>query len=58
MRHVPAARKFAIRGDDIMGYGEPKHENKWWFDLEDAKGDGVLTIPAHSGSRGNHKPQK
>ena len=58
MRNVPAARKFAIRGDDLMGYGEPKLDNKWWLDLEDVNGDGVLTIPAHSGSRGNHKPRK
>ncbi len=58
MRNVPIARRFAVWGDDIMGYGEPKLENKWWFDLEDVNGDGVLSVPAHSGSRGNYKPQE
>jgi len=58
MRKVPVARRFAVWGDDIMGYAEPKLENKWWFDLEDVNGDGVLSVPAYSGSRGNYKPQK
>ena len=29
-----------FRADDLLGYGKPNSENKWWFDLEDA--DGVL----------------
>lgn len=58
MRKVPVARRFAVWGDDIMGYAEPKLKNKWWFDLEDVNGDGVLSVPAYSGSRGNYKPQK
>ena len=58
MRNVPVARRFAIWGDDLMGYGEPKLKNKWWLDLGDVNDEGVLTIPAHAGSRGNHKLSK
>lgn len=54
MRNVPMARKLAIWGDDVMGYGKPKPENQWWFDLEDV--DGVLQVPRHAGERGNFKP--
>jgi hypothetical protein len=28
-----------------MGYGKPDNKNKWWFDLEDKNGDGILSIP-------------
>jgi 3-chloro-4-hydroxyphenylacetate reductive dehalogenase len=45
MRHSSVARSLAIRGDDLLGYGKPDHSKKWWFDLEDAAGDGTLTIP-------------
>lgn len=45
MRHVPFARRFGIWGDDLMGYGKADNRNKWWFDLEDENGDGILTIP-------------
>jgi len=45
MRHSSIARSLAIWGDDVMGYGRPHYENKWWLDLEDVKGDGVLTVP-------------
>jgi hypothetical protein len=45
MRHVGAARQFGIWGDDLLGYGRPDCSKKWWFDLEDVNGDGVLTIP-------------
>ncbi len=45
MRNVPIARKFGIWGDDLMGYGKADDTNKWWFDLEDELGNGVLTIP-------------
>jgi reductive dehalogenase len=58
MRNVPAARRFAVWGDDLMGYGQPKPEDKWWFDLEDINGDGQLTFPERSGNRGNRKPKK
>jgi len=43
MQKVPFARRFAVWGDDLMGYGKPKPEWKWWLDLEDV--DGVLQIP-------------
>ena len=46
IRHASPARSFAIWADDLMGYGKPKPENKWWFDLEDV--DGVLRIPPDS----------
>ena len=45
MRHVGAARQFGIWGDDLLGYGKPDYSKKWWFDLEDVNGDGILTIP-------------
>lgn len=47
MRNVPPARRFGIWGDDLMGYGKPDHSKKWWFDLEDKNGDGILSIPKH-----------
>ena len=43
VRHSSFARSLAVRADDLLGYGKPKPENKWWFDLEDV--DGVLQIP-------------
>ena len=46
MRHVPMARRFSIWGDDLLGYGKPHDEEKWWFDLEDV--DGVVRIPDES----------
>lgn len=58
MRNIPFARRFAIWGDDLMGYSKPRLKNKWWFDLEDVKGDGKLTVPKRAGSRGNHRHQK
>jgi 3-chloro-4-hydroxyphenylacetate reductive dehalogenase len=45
MRNVKFARRFGIWGDDLMGYGKPDNKNKWWFDLEDKNGDGILSIP-------------
>lgn len=38
MRHSSLARRFAVWGDDLMGYGKPKQENKWWLDLEEVEG--------------------
>ena len=43
VRNLPIARRLAIWGDDLLGYGKPEPEYKWWFDLEDV--DGRLTIP-------------
>jgi hypothetical protein len=45
MRHSSIARSIAIRGDDLMGYGKPDCSKKWWFDLADIQGDGVLQVP-------------
>jgi 3-chloro-4-hydroxyphenylacetate reductive dehalogenase len=45
MRNVPPARRLGIWGDDLMGYGKPAASQKWWLDLEDVNGDGILTIP-------------
>ena len=50
MRHSAVARSLAIWGDDLLGYGKPDYSQKWWFDLEDVNGDGVLTIPANKKS--------
>jgi len=55
MRNIPMARRYAVWGDDLLGYGQPKKENKWWLDLEEV--DGKLTIPSEAGIRGNHKPR-
>ena len=55
MRNIPPARRFAVWGDDLLGYGQPNTKNKWWLDLEDV--DGKLTIPTQAGQRGNHKPR-
>jgi len=51
MRHSALARSLAIWGDDFMGYGKPNYKNKWWFDLEDVEGDGVLRIPGEEKSK-------
>lgn len=51
MRTIPAARRYAIWGDDVMGYGIPKKANKWWLDLEEV--DGVLEVPSRAGMRKN-----
>lgn len=55
MRNIPLARRYAVWGDEFMGYIEPKLENKWWLDLEDV--DGILGVPSHAGRRGDNKPQ-
>lgn len=49
MRHFPFLRRLAIRGDDLMGYGKPRTEYKWWLDLEDVKGEFI--IPSESDER-------
>jgi reductive dehalogenase len=43
VQHSSLARRFAIWGDDLLGYGKPRPENKWWFDLTEI--DGRLQIP-------------
>jgi ferredoxin len=43
VRHIPATRSIVVKADDIMGYGKPKPEWKWWFDLEIA--DGAYGVP-------------
>jgi 3-chloro-4-hydroxyphenylacetate reductive dehalogenase len=45
MRHSGIIRSLAVWADDAMGYGKPHYENKWWLDLEDVNGDGVLVVP-------------
>ncbi len=51
MRNAPIARRFAIWGDDLMGYGKPEIGNKWWLDLVNV--DGVLQVPERAGNRKN-----
>ena len=46
MRHVPPARRLAVWGDDIMGYGKSHPEKQWWLDLEAV--DGKLQIPSNA----------
>ncbi len=53
MRHFPFARRFAVLGDELLGYDKPKLENKWWLDLEIV--DGAFKIPPHAGNRGDNK---
>ncbi len=50
MRNSSLARSLAIWGDDLLGYGKPDYSQKWWFDLEDVNGDGILTAPANKKS--------
>lgn len=34
MRNIPFARRFAARGDELLGYHKPKSKWKWWYDFE------------------------
>ncbi len=45
VRRSSLARSLAVRADDWFGYGKSDFTQKWWYDLEDVEGDGVLTIP-------------
>jgi hypothetical protein len=54
MTNIPLARRLAIWGDDLMGYGTPNQKNKWWHDLEAV--DGVLQTPDRSGKRFVNSP--
>jgi reductive dehalogenase len=56
MRNIPLARRFAVMGDELLGYDKPKLKYKWWLDLEDV--DGVLQIPPYAGERGDNLPQQ
>jgi reductive dehalogenase len=49
MRRVPPARRLAVWGDDLMGYGKPSPNDKWWLDLEDR--DGELIVPKMRGPK-------
>jgi len=46
VRNFSFAQSIAIRADDLMRYGKPDYSKKWWFDLEDVEGDGVLQTPS------------
>jgi hypothetical protein len=46
-RHFKELAYF-LRADDLLGYGKPRSEKKWWFDLEDV--DGTLRIPTNKKS--------
>ena len=43
MRNVSLVRRFAVWGDDLLGYGKESPEDKWWLDLEEE--DGELVVP-------------
>jgi reductive dehalogenase len=47
MRNVPPARRLAVWGDDLLGYGKPTPEEKWWLDLEDKNGE--VVVPKQGG---------
>ena len=47
MRNLPMMRRFAVWGDDLMGYGKPEPAFKWWFDLEDVEGE-LRVPPSHN----------
>jgi hypothetical protein len=49
MRNIPITRRIGIWADDLLGYGNPKLENKWWYDLEEV--DGALRAPDRAGKR-------
>ncbi|MBN1568063.1 MAG: reductive dehalogenase [Acidobacteria bacterium] len=46
VRRSSLARSLAVRLDDALGYGQPDHSKKWWWDLEDETGDGTFRIPS------------
>jgi hypothetical protein len=45
VRSSSLARTLAVWLDDALGYGRPDRSKKWWWDLEDEAGDGILKIP-------------
>jgi len=34
IRNMPFLNHLIVLGDDLLGYGKPNHEKKWWFDFE------------------------
>ena len=45
LRRSSLARRIAPWLDDVLGYGKPDCAKKWWCDLEDVAGDGILRVP-------------
>ncbi|MCS7280954.1 MAG: reductive dehalogenase [Desulfobacterota bacterium] len=43
IRRSSIARRLAIWGDDLLGYGKPDLRKKWWFDLEER--EGLIQLP-------------
>lgn len=56
MRNLSMMRRFAIWGDDLMGYGRAEPEYKWWFDLEEV--DGKIRVPPKSEGVDFYEPEK
>ena len=42
LRRSSLARSLAPWLDDLFGYGRADYSKKWWLDLEDVSGDGIL----------------
>jgi epoxyqueuosine reductase QueG len=42
VRRSAIARSLAVWADDLLGYGKPDASRKWWVDLEDVEGNGIL----------------
>jgi len=55
VRRSSLARSLAVRADDWFGYGKQDPGKKWWFDLEDIEGDGVLHVPQYERGLNNHQ---
>jgi reductive dehalogenase len=45
VRRSALARSLAVWTDDLLGYGKANAAKKWWFDLEDVEGNGILQVP-------------
>lgn len=60
VRRFSPARRLAIWMDDLLGYGKPRVENKWWLDLEEV--DGSLRLhsqpPPRGGQRGKGRQSR
>jgi 3-chloro-4-hydroxyphenylacetate reductive dehalogenase len=50
IRHSSLGRSLAVWLDDALGYGRPDYSKKWWWDFEDAAGDGIFRSPADKGN--------
>ena len=53
MINIPFARRFAVWGDDLLGYGKPDLKYKWWFDL--VHEEGRLQIPKVDIEKGKNR---